>query len=129
MVALQTAVSALGTYFPQMDVTDRDGNRAAALRLIGVDANHRGSLRSGPEDLPIIAPDAELSHAANFIYMLNGERPDDKVSRLIDVCLVLHAEHGFNASTFTGRVVGSLCKSILDHRGCDRLFVWTIAWW
>jgi citrate synthase len=48
-----------------------------------------------------------LSHAANFVYMLTGERPDAKVSRLIDVCLVLHAEHGFNASTFTGRVVGS----------------------
>ncbi len=107
MVALQAAVAALGTFYPQMDVTDRDGNRAAALRLIAsmptiVAAFDR--VRKGED---VIAPDDDLSHAANFVYMLTGERPDDQVSRLVDVCLVLHAEHGFNASTFTGRVVGS----------------------
>ncbi|MEE2786282.1 MAG: citrate synthase [Myxococcota bacterium] len=107
MVALQTAVSALGTYFPQMDVTDRDGNRAAALRLIASMPTIVAAFDRARKNLPIIAPDMNLNHAANFIYMLNGERPDAKVSRLIDVCLVLHAEHGFNASTFTGRVVGS----------------------
>jgi len=107
MVALQSAVAALGTFFPQMDVTDRDGNREAALRLIAsmptiVAAFDR--IRKGQD---IVAPDSSLNHASNFLYMLTGERPDTKVSRLIDVCLVLHAEHGFNASTFTGRVVGS----------------------
>jgi len=107
MVALQTAVAALGTFHPQMDVTGRDGNRTAALRLIAtmptiVAAFDR--IRKGQEP---IAPDLNLSHAANFLYMLSGEHSDEKVTRLIDVCLVLHAEHGFNASTFTGRVVGS----------------------
>ncbi len=107
MVALQTATSALGTFYPQMDVSDQDGNREAALRLIAsmptvVAAFDR--IRKGQD---VIAPDSSLNHAANFIYMLTGERPDEKVTRLIDVCLVLHAEHGFNASTFTGRVVGS----------------------
>ncbi len=107
MVALQTAVAALGTFYPQMDVTDREGNRAAALRMIAsmptiVAAFDR--IRKGED---VIAPDGELNHAANFVYMLTGEKPDAKVTRLIDVCFVLHAEHGFNASTFTGRVVGS----------------------
>lgn len=107
MVALQTATAALGTFYPQMDVTDRAGNRTAGLRLIAsmptvVAAFDR--IRKGQD---VIAPDPALGHAANFIYMLTGEKPDAKVSRLIDVCLVLHAEHGFNASTFTGRVVGS----------------------
>ncbi len=107
MVALQTAVAALGTWHPALDVTDRAGNRSAVLRLIAsmptiVAAFDR--LRKGQE---IIAPDASLPHAANFAYMLSGERPNAQVARLLDVCLILHAEHGFNASTFTGRVVGS----------------------
>jgi citrate synthase len=107
MVALQSVVAALGTYYPQMDVTDRDGNRDASLRLIASMPTVVAAFDRARKGLNIIAPDPELNHAANFIYMLNGERPDDKVTRLIDVCLVLHAEHGFNASTFTGRVVGS----------------------
>jgi citrate synthase len=107
MVALQAAVAALGTFHAHMDVTGRDGNHTSALRLIAsmptiIAAFDR--IRNGHTP---IQPDAELNHAANFLYMLSGERPDEKVTRLIDVCLVLHAEHGFNASTFTGRVVGS----------------------
>jgi citrate synthase len=107
MVALQTAVSALGTYFPQMDVTDRNGNNAAALRLIAALPTIVAAFDRIRQGLEVIAPDPGLNHAANFLYMLSGELPDEKVTRLIDVCLVLHAEHGFNASTFTGRVVGS----------------------
>ena len=107
MVALQTATAALGAFYPQLDVTDRAGNRNAALRLIAsmptvIAAFDR--IRSGEDP---IAPDPKLSHAANFLYMLSGELPDAQITRLIDVCLVLHAEHGFNASTFTGRVVAS----------------------
>ena len=107
MVALQATVAAMGTFFPQMDVTSRDGNRKAALRLIAsmptiVAAFDR--LRKGKEP---IAPDPELTHAENFLYMLSGEKADDKISHLIDVSLILHAEHGFNASTFTARVIGS----------------------
>ena len=107
MVALQAAVAALGTFYEQMDVTDRDGNQAAALRLIASMPTIVAAFDRIRKDQAVIAPDSGLNHAANFLYMLTGERPDDKVTRLIDVCLVLHAEHGFNASTFTGRVVGS----------------------
>ncbi|MBV70632.1 MAG: citrate synthase [Myxococcales bacterium] len=107
MVALQSAVAALGTFYQQMDVTDRDGNQAAALRLIASMPTIVAAFDRIRKGQTVLAPDSDLNHAANFLYMLTGERPDEKVTRLIDVCLVLHAEHGFNASTFTGRVVGS----------------------
>lgn len=107
MVALQAAVAALGAFYPHMDVTDRDGNRDASLRLIATMPTIVAAFDRIRKGLPVIEPDAGLNHAANFVYMLTGEKPDDKVTRLVDVCLVLHAEHGFNASTFTGRVVGS----------------------
>ncbi len=54
-----------------------------------------------------VAPDNDLSHAANFLYMLNGERPDPETARFFDAGLVLHAEHSFNASTFTARQIAS----------------------
>lgn len=107
MVALQTATAALGTFYPQLDVTDRAGNRTAALRLIASMPTVIAAFDRIRKGLEPIAPNPDLSHAANFLYMLSGETPDAQVTRLIDVCLVLHAEHGFNASTFTGRVVGS----------------------
>lgn len=54
-----------------------------------------------------IEPDPNLGHAANFLYMLNGTVPDDELSGFFDVCMVLHAEHSFNASTFAAREVAS----------------------
>ena len=107
MIALQAGTAALGAFFPQMDVTGREGNRKAALRLIASFPTIVASFDRVRKGLDLVAPDASMGHAENFLHMLTGERPDEKVRRLIDVCLVLHAEHGFNASTFTGRVVGS----------------------
>lgn len=54
-----------------------------------------------------VEPNPELGHAANFLYMLNGAIPDDELANFFDVCLVLHAEHSFNASTFAAREVAS----------------------
>lgn len=54
-----------------------------------------------------VEPRADLSQGANFLYMLRGEEPSAEEGRIFDICLVLHAEHGFNASTFTARVVAS----------------------
>ena len=73
----------------------------AALPTI-VTAHHR--LRTGNDP---VAPNDELDHAANFLYMLKGTEPDPLDSRLIDKDLVLHAEHGANASTFVARVAAS----------------------
>jgi citrate synthase len=54
-----------------------------------------------------VQPRMDLSHGGNFLYMLRGSEPEPYESRIMDICLVLHAEHGFNASTFTARVVAS----------------------
>ena len=59
------------------------------------------------KNLDIKKPDKNLDHAANFLYMINGEIPDAKTARDFDICLILHAEHSFNASTFAARVVAS----------------------
>ncbi len=67
-----------------------------------VTAWHR--FHQGKEYVP---PRQDLSHGANFLYMMRGEEPDEYEGRVMDTCLVLHAEHGFNASTFTARVVAS----------------------
>ncbi len=67
-----------------------------------VAALHR--LRSGKE---YVEPRQDLSHGANFLYMLRGEEPTELEGRIMDQCLILHAEHSFNASTFTARVVAS----------------------
>jgi citrate synthase len=107
MVALQSAVSALAAYFPHFEVEDTAANEEAVIRMIAcfptiVAAHDR--LRKG---LEVIAPDPSLDHAGNFLYMLSGTQANEQQRKIIDVALILHAEHGFNASTFTGRVVGS----------------------
>ncbi len=93
------------------DVKQRDQSMEAALRMAlklipkfsaVVAAWHR--IRNG---LDPVEPRAELGHAANFLYMLTGEVPDEEVARFMDVALVCHAEHSFNASTFAAREVAS----------------------
>ena len=107
MVALQTAVSALAAYYPHFNVEDTEANEAAIVRMIASFPTIVATFDRVRKGLDVLAPRSDLDHAANFLYLLNGEEPDEKQRRIIDVALVLHAEHGFNASTFTGRVVGS----------------------
>ena len=76
MVALQAGVSALGTFYPQMDVTDREGNRTSALRMIA--AVPTIIRRPNPKGQEVIAPDLSLNHAANFLYMLSA---NDQMTR------------------------------------------------
>jgi citrate synthase len=107
MDALQSTVAALGMFYPAKEVTDAASNWEATLRLIAamptlVAAFAR--IRRG--DAPI-DPHPDLDHAGNFYYMLFGREPSPSVRKVIDACLIIHAEHGFNASTFTARVTGS----------------------
>ncbi len=105
MGALRTAVSQLGLYDPDPDDDySREVNLKKAIRLTAkmstfVAAYDR--IRNGNEP---IQPDPNLGHAANFLYMLNGERPDEDTAEGFDLSLILHADHGFNASTFSSRV-------------------------
>ncbi len=104
---LQSVVSAMGMYYPARDTLDPEVRYASAVRLVAkmptiVAACHR--MRSG--DAPI-APRNDLSFAANFYYMLFEREPTPFVERVLDVILILHADHTMNASTFSARVVGS----------------------
>ncbi|MBL8881300.1 MAG: citrate synthase, partial [Phycisphaerales bacterium] len=59
-----------------------------------------------------VMPSTELGHAANFLYMLTGKEPDEKAARVLDTCLVLHADHGLNASTFSARITASTLSDL-----------------
>lgn len=105
--ALRGGVSAMGLADPSADDMSGDavlkkGMRATAAVATLVAAHYR--IRKGHEPM---RPKPDLSHAANFLYMLHGEVPDPEDARLIDKDLVLHAEHGSNASTFAARVAAS----------------------
>jgi citrate synthase len=107
MDALQAGVAALGMYYPGRNVADAENNYWSAVRLIAklptiVAAYAR--LRRGDDALP---PRDDLSFAENFLYMLTERVPDKVLSRTLDVCLILHAEHTMNASTFAGIVTAS----------------------
>ena len=107
MDALRTAASALAATDPDLQSNDPEANRRKAVRLTAqfpaiVTAFHR--LRNGEQP---VAPDPSLGIASNFLYMMNGKKPHDTLCRVMDAALVLHAEHGMNASTFTARVVAA----------------------
>jgi citrate synthase len=105
MDVLRTAVSALAAFDPDSNDNSRDAVLRKAVRLTSqvpmiVAAHSR--IRTGQE--PVTA-DQTLTHAANLLWMLRGEKPSQDAAQLIDRDLILHAEHGSNASSFTARVV------------------------
>jgi citrate synthase len=105
MDVLRTAVSSLDFYDKDGHGTDREHAMKAAVKLtaqIGTIAAAWDRIRNGKD---VIDPDKNLSIAENFLYMLRGERADADEARIFDVCLILHADHELNASTFTTRVV------------------------
>lgn len=107
MHALRTGVSALASFDEEPDAVDMDGVRRIGLSLVAklpalVAAYQR--IRAGKEP---VAPDPSLGVGADFLQMLNGEAPSEAAARVMDVALVLHAEHGSNASTFVARSTAS----------------------
>jgi citrate synthase len=107
MDVLQSAVSILAQYDPDIRSTTREGADRMAIRLIAKFPTIVAYWDRIRNDKSVIAPNPDLNHAANFLYMLNGEIPDKELTDYFDVCLVLHAEHSFNASTFSARGVAS----------------------
>ena len=104
MAVLRSAVSLLGLYDPQADDIRLAEAREKALRLVAqlptmVAAWER--IRQGKE---VVAPQADLGHAANFLYMMNGAEPNQDAVKALDAYLVLLIDHDFNASTFSARV-------------------------
>ena len=105
MDALRTAVSALAAFDPEVGDNSPEATRRKGLRLTSQVPMLVAAQEQLRNDRQPVAPDPELSHAANFLYMLKGERPSIDAAKLMDTDFVLHAEHGSNASSFTARVV------------------------
>lgn len=104
MHVLRTGVSALGCYDTVADDDTMDAQRRKALRLVAQIPVLTAYFHRHRNGLPLVHPDASLGEAANFLYMLDGERPSDEKVATMDMCYVLHADHGMNASTFSARV-------------------------
>lgn len=104
MAALRTGVSLLGNFDPHAEQTGRDAAVETSLRLSAQLATLVAAwerIRTGQEP---VTPRTDLSHAANFLYMLSGQEPDPFYARVFDAALILHADHELNASTFSARV-------------------------
>ncbi|HMV46335.1 MAG TPA: citrate synthase [Blastocatellia bacterium] len=112
MDALRTAVSALAFYDPDKGDNSPEARHRQAVRLTGQVATIVAAIdriRNGNEPLE---PKPELTHAENFLYMLNGKEPSDVEAKAFDIALILHADHEFNASTFAARVTAGTLADI-----------------
>lgn len=107
MDVLRTIVSSLALFDPEERANDAGANLRKSIRLISqlamIVANY-DRIRKGK---PLIEPDRSLSHAGNFLLMLNGELPSETATRALDIALILHADHEWNASTFAARVTAA----------------------
>jgi citrate synthase len=107
MDVLRTAVSALSFYDPDNKKNDHDANVAKAIRLTSQIAMIVAAYDRIRKGLPVVEPDRSLSHAANFLLLLNGKAPSKTAERALDIALILHADHELNASTFAARVTAA----------------------
>lgn len=112
MHALRTAVSALASYDPNPDGVDLPNVRRIGTALLAQVPVLVGTLQRVRNGLAPVAPRADLSIAGNFLYTLTGEEPTEAATRVMDVALVLHAEHGSNASTFAARSTASTLTDV-----------------
>jgi citrate synthase len=107
MDVLRTMVSALSFYDPEERSNDRQANIDKAIRLTAQIAMIVAAYDRIRKGKPVVEPDRSLSHAANFLLMLNGEPPSKTAERALDIALILHADHELNASTFAARVTAA----------------------
>jgi citrate synthase len=112
MSMLRTTVSAMSAHDPDGWDQSTEANYRKAMRLIArfptvIASFHR--LRTKEQ---VVKPNPKLSHAGNLLWMLTGREPEEDAARILDVCLVLHADHTMNASTFAARVAASTLADI-----------------
>ncbi len=106
MDMLQAFVSALAGYYDE-EFSTKESSYDKAINLISKTATIVASWHRIRNGLKIVDPDPTLDHAANFLYMMFDEEPDPEIEKIFDTCLILHADHTFNASTFIARQVAS----------------------
>jgi citrate synthase len=104
MHALRTAVSALGCFDAEADADSQTAQRHKAIRLIARIPIVMAYFHRARQGLKLLPPDHSLGEAASFLYLVDGEVPSQEKEKTLDLCYVLHADHGMNASTFSARV-------------------------
>lgn len=122
MDVLRTMVSTLSFFDPEEKSNDREANLHKAIRLTSQIAMIVAAYDRIRKGKPVVEPDRSLSHAANFLLMLNGEYPSATAERALDIALILHADHELNASTFAARVTAAtlsdMHSAITSAVGC-----------
>jgi citrate synthase len=107
MDILQAGASMLAHHDPDVRQHSREASERMAVRLVAAFPTIMAAWNRIRNNQEPVAPSAQLDHAANFLHMLSGRVPDPEIARFMDVALILHAEHTFNASTFAAREVAS----------------------
>ena len=104
MHAIRTAISALGCFDPSSEDSSMDAQRHKALHLIAQIPIVTAYFHRARQGKSLLDSDPSLGEAANFLYLIDGEKPSAEKEKTLDLCYVLHADHGMNASTFSARV-------------------------
>ncbi len=112
MTALRSAVSMSGVYDPIAEDDSPEANFEKSIRLTAEMTTIVAAIQRIQAGLEPIAPRQDLSHAANFMYMLNDKVPSKDAEKAMDLILILHAEHALNASTFAARVIAATLSDI-----------------
>jgi citrate synthase len=107
MDVLQSSICELADYDSNLDDDGKDANINRAINLISKIPTIVAAWERIRNSKEIVSPATEETHAANFLYMLRGTKPLPEVAKIFDICLILHAEHSFNASTFAAREIAS----------------------
>ena len=105
MHVLRTLISSLAMYDEDPNANDAASARAKAINILGCAPALISTFDRYRKGKDVVDTDPSLSFAENFLYMLNGEKPTETMARAFDACMILHADHGLNNSTFTARVV------------------------
>lgn len=109
---LRTAASILASFDPEAEDNSDAANLHKTIRLTTQLATIVAKIDRIRKNQPLIAPDPSLPHAANFLYMLTGKKPDALSARAMDIAMILQADHELNASTFAGRVTVSTLSDL-----------------
>lgn len=112
MEVLRTAVSALSFYDPDEKAVDHNSNVRKSFDLTAQIAMLVAAFDRIRKGKDVVEPDAKLSHAGNFLWMLTGEKPSETATKAFDMALILHADHELNASTFAARVIAATLADV-----------------
>ncbi len=107
MAVLQAGVALLSGYDPEREEESKEANENKAMRIIAAMPSIVAAWKRLKNNQGSVEPNMDLSHAANFLWMLKGKEPAEEIARFMDVAMIIHADHTFNASTFAARVVAS----------------------